>query len=115
MMDILNKNLVKNLAVGVEKSKSRMFQTKKQLESVKNIKKKFYLEDILTYPKLQVVYFGPMGCRIGFYLLLNGDYSSNNIVDLLIDMFKFISNYYGKIPEAIVEIILIWIYQWLNI
>lgn len=48
----------------------------------------------------KIVYFGPMGCRTGFYLLLNGDYSSKDIIDLLVDMFKFISNFEGDIPGA---------------
>ena len=48
----------------------------------------------------KIIYFGPMGCRTGFYLLLNGDYTSKDIVTLLIDMFKFISNYEGDIPGA---------------
>jgi S-ribosylhomocysteine lyase len=48
----------------------------------------------------KVIYFGPMGCRTGFYLLLNGDYESKDVVDLLADMFKFIANYEGNIPGA---------------
>jgi LuxS protein involved in autoinducer AI2 synthesis len=48
----------------------------------------------------KTVYFGPMGCRTGFYLLLNGDFSSKDIIDLLVDMFKFISNFEGDIPGA---------------
>ena len=48
----------------------------------------------------KIVYFGPMGCRTGFYLLLNGDYNSKDIVDLLVNMFGFISNYEGEIPGS---------------
>lgn len=48
----------------------------------------------------KTIYFGPMGCRTGFYLLLNGDYISENIVELLIEMFEFIANYEGDIPGA---------------
>jgi S-ribosylhomocysteine lyase len=48
----------------------------------------------------KVIYFGPMGCRTGFYLLLNGDYESKDIVGLLVDMFKFVANYEGDIPGA---------------
>ena len=38
----------------------------------------------------KIIYFGPMGCRTGFYLLLNGDYVSKDMVTLLLDMFKFV-------------------------
>ena len=48
----------------------------------------------------KTVYFGPMGCRTGFYLLLNGDFNSKDIVDLLVEMFDFISKYEGEIPGA---------------
>ncbi len=48
----------------------------------------------------RIVYFGPMGCRTGFYLLLNGDYSSEDIIDLLTEMCKWIVNYEGDIPGA---------------
>lgn len=48
----------------------------------------------------KIVYFGPMGCRTGFYLLLNGDYKSKDIVELLVGMFKFISEFEGEIPGA---------------
>lgn len=48
----------------------------------------------------KTVYFGPMGCRTGFYLLLSGDYSSRDILPLLTDMFEFIANYHDEIPGA---------------
>lgn len=48
----------------------------------------------------KTVYFGPMGCRTGFYLILQGDYKSKDIVDLLVEMYKFISNFEGDIPGA---------------
>ena len=38
----------------------------------------------------KVIYFGPMGCRTGFYLLLAGDYASKDIVALVTEMFEFI-------------------------
>ena len=53
--------------------------------------------------KSKVIYFGPMGCRTGFYLLLAGDYESKNIVQLMKDMFAFIKDFEGKIPGASAE------------
>lgn len=50
--------------------------------------------------KQKVIYFGPMGCRTGFYLLLSGDYESREIIPLMIDMYEFIRNYQGDIPGA---------------
>jgi S-ribosylhomocysteine lyase len=48
----------------------------------------------------KVIYFGPMGCRTGFYLILAGDYESRDIVPLLIETFEFIRDYKGEIPGA---------------
>ena len=46
------------------------------------------------------IYFGPMGCRTGFYLVLAGDLESRDVVDLLIRMFEFIRDFEGEIPGA---------------
>ena len=43
----------------------------------------------------QTIYFGPMGCRTGFYLILKGDLKSSDIVDLVKETFEFIANYEG--------------------
>ncbi len=48
----------------------------------------------------QILYFGPMGCRTGFYLLLAGNYESRDIVELITGMFEFIRDYEGEIPGA---------------
>ena len=50
--------------------------------------------------KEKVIYFGPMGCRTGFYLLLAGDYESPEIVPLVRGMYEFIRDYEGEIPGA---------------
>ena len=48
----------------------------------------------------KVLYFGPMGCRTGFYLLLSGDYKSEEMVPLVKEMFVFIRDFTGQIPGA---------------
>ena len=50
--------------------------------------------------KERTVYFGPMGCRTGFYLLLAGDLTSKEIVPLMQEMFEFIRDYRGEVPGA---------------
>ena len=44
--------------------------------------------------------FGPMGCLTGFYRLLAGDYSSRDIVPLMIEMYEFIRDYKDEVPGA---------------
>lgn len=51
----------------------------------------------------KTVYFGPMGCRTGFYLLLGGDYQSKDIVPLMIELFEFVRDFEGDIPGATAE------------
>lgn len=48
----------------------------------------------------KTIYFGPMGCRTGFYLLLNGDYTSADIVPLIVSLFEFIRDFHEKVPGA---------------
>ena len=48
----------------------------------------------------QVIYFGPMGCRTGCYLLLAGDYESKDIVPLMKELFTFIRDYKDEVPGA---------------
>jgi S-ribosylhomocysteine lyase len=46
----------------------------------------------------EIIYFGPMGCRTGFYVLLSKDYESKDIVPLMIELYTFIMNFEGDIP-----------------
>lgn len=48
----------------------------------------------------KTIYFGPMGCRTGFYLLLSGDLTSKEIVPLMIEMFEFIRDFKDEVPGA---------------
>ena len=48
--------------------------------------------------KDKVIYFGPMGCRTGFYLILAGDLASKDIVELVEEMIDFIIGFEGEIP-----------------
>ena len=48
----------------------------------------------------KMIYWGPMGCRTGNYLLLNGDYESKDIVPLMVETFEFIRYFQGEVPGA---------------
>lgn len=50
--------------------------------------------------KEKTVYFGPMGCRTGFYLILAGSYESRDIVPLMKEMYEFIRDYRDEVPGA---------------
>ena len=50
--------------------------------------------------KDRVLYFGPMGCRTGFYLLLAGDLTAPEVLPLVTDCFRFVRDYRGEVPGA---------------
>ena len=56
-----------------------------------------FLRNHPVYGK-KTIYFGPMGCRTGFYLLLAGDLSSQDIVPLITQMYEFIRDYRDEVP-----------------
>lgn len=50
--------------------------------------------------KDEIIYFGPMGCRTGFYLVMFGDLKPTDVVELVTAMCEFIVAYEGDIPGA---------------
>ena len=71
--------------------------TNAQMHSVEHIIATFLRN---SPEKDAVIYFGPMGCRTGFYLLLIGDYESCDILPLMKEMFAFIASYDQEVPGA---------------
>ena len=51
-------------------------------------------------PNEKIVYFGPMGCRTGFYLILAGDYTSKEALPIITKTFEFIRDFRGEVPGA---------------
>ena len=58
-----------------------------------------YLRNHKEFGK-KIIYFGPMGCRTGFYLLLAGDYESRDILPLMVEMWEFIRDFKDEVPGA---------------
>ena len=58
-----------------------------------------FLRNHKTYGN-KIVYFGPMGCRTGFYLVIAGSYSSAEIIPLITEMFTFMADFEGEVPGA---------------
>ena len=50
--------------------------------------------------KDRTIYFGPMGCRTGFYLLLAGALTSLDILPLMVDLYRFVRDFEGEVPGA---------------
>ena len=58
-----------------------------------------FLRNHETYAE-KTVYFGPMGCRTGFYLILAGDYESADVVELIKELFAFMRDFHEEVPGA---------------
>ena len=58
-----------------------------------------YLRNHKEFGK-KIIYFGPMGCRTGFYLLLAGDFESKDIVPLMVEIWEFIRDFKDEVPGA---------------
>ena len=69
-----------------------------EMHAIEHLAATFLRNHKMFGPK--IIYFGPMGCRTGFYLLLAGDYESEHIIDLLKELFAFIAEYNDEIPGA---------------
>ncbi|WP_173472802.1 S-ribosylhomocysteine lyase [Eubacterium ruminantium] len=46
----------------------------------------------------KTIYFGPMGCRTGFYVIFAGDLESKDIVGIMTEMFEFVRDFEGEVP-----------------
>ena len=69
-----------------------------ELHTIEHLAATFLRNHPVFGPKM--IYWGPMGCRTGNYLLLNGDYESRDIVPLIIETFEFIRDFEGEVPGA---------------
>lgn len=58
-----------------------------------------YLRNNVSW-KDRIVYWGPMGCCTGNYLLISGDYTSADILPLMKETFAFIADFEGDVPGA---------------
>ena len=69
-----------------------------EVHTIEHLAATFLRNHVEYGPK--TLYFGPMGCRTGFYLLLIGDYESRDILPLMKEMFAFIASYDQEVPGA---------------
>ena len=84
--------------------------TQPNLEPVMNTAEMHTIEHLgATYlrnhPKFgpKIIYFGPMGCRTGFYLLLSGESSNKSLRELIHSMFRYVADFIDEIPGAKAE------------
>lgn len=69
-----------------------------EIHTIEHLAATFLRNHPIAGPK--TIYFGPMGCRTGFYLLLSGSLTSREIVPLMTELFTFIAEFKGDVPGA---------------
>ena len=69
-----------------------------EMHTIEHLGATFLRNDAIWRDK--VIYFGPMGCRTGCYLLLAGDYESRDVVELVKNCFCFVRDFRGEVPGA---------------
>ncbi len=96
--DDVNGNVLTTFDVRMTRPNNEPVMNTAEIHTVEHIGAT-YLRNNEEYSS-KVIYWGPMGCRTGFYLILAGDYSSKDIVTLITDMYTYISTFEGDVPGA---------------
>ncbi len=96
--DIVGKNTVSTFDIRMKEPNNEPVINAAELHAIEHLGATF-LRNHKQYDTL-TVYFGPMGCRTGLYVIFKGDLKSEDVVDIIKEMFEFIINYEGEIPGA---------------
>ena len=97
-IDKVNDNYVTTFDIRITKPNTEPVMDNPGIHAIEHLGATF----LRNHPKYknETIYFGPMGCRTGFYVIFKGDLFSNDIVDVIKEMYIFISNFEGDIPGA---------------
>lgn len=96
--DDVNGNIITTFDLRMTKPNDEPVMNTAEIHTIEHIGATFLRNDKEYASK--TIYFGPMGCRTGFYLILAGDYKSKDIVSLVTKMYEFIRDFEGDIPGA---------------
>ena len=97
-IDYVNQNPVTTFDIRMTSPNDEPVMNTAEVHTIEHLGATFLRNDE-TYAD-KVLYFGPMGCRTGFYLLLAGDYESRDIIPLIQALFDFIADFEGEVPGA---------------
>lgn len=96
--DDVNGNVITTFDLRMTKPNDEPVMNTAEIHTIEHIGATF-LRNHKEYAS-KTIYFGPMGCRTGFYLILAGDYTSKDIVSLVTEMYEFIRDFTRDIPGA---------------
>lgn len=96
--DNVNGNIITTFDIRVTRPNYEPVMNTAEIHTIEHLAATF-LRNHKDYGE-KIVYFGPMGCRTGFYLILAGDYQSKDIVELMIELFTFMAQFDDEVPGA---------------
>ena len=96
--DPVGENIVTTFDLRMTRPNAEPVMNTAEMHTIENLAATYLRNDPAW--KANVLYFGPMGCRTGFYLLMNGDYTSTDLLSLVLDCFRFVRDFEGEVPGA---------------
>ncbi|WP_326909715.1 S-ribosylhomocysteine lyase [Sedimentibacter sp. MB31-C6] len=96
--DVVGENIITTFDLRMKEPNKEPVINTAELHAMEHLGATF-LRNHSIYDEL-TVYFGPMGCRTGFYVIFKGNLDSKDVVDIIKEMFEFIKNYEGDLPGA---------------
>jgi len=96
--DVCNEEVITTFDLRMKVPNKEPVMNTAEIHAIEHIGATF-LRNHLTWAD-KTIYFGPMGCRTGFYVIFKGDLSSKDIIEIITEMFKFIADFEGDIPGA---------------
>lgn len=96
--DNINENIVTTFDIRMTRPNYEPVMNTAEIHTIEHLAATF-LRNHEVYGE-KIIYFGPMGCRTGFYLILAGDYESKDIIELLKELYLFMSTFDDEIPGA---------------
>lgn len=96
--DDVNGNIITTFDLRVTRPNFEPVMNTAEIHTIEHLAATF-LRNHETY-KEKIIYFGPMGCRTGFYLIMSGDYESKDIIPLMKELFEFMSVFDDDVPGA---------------
>lgn len=96
--DVFNDDVITTFDLRMKEPNNEPVMNTAEIHTIEHLGATF-LRNHNIYDKL-TIYFGPMGCRTGFYVVFKGEHSSNDVANIIKEMFEFIKDFEGEVPGA---------------
>lgn len=94
--DNVNENIITTFDIRMKRPNLEPVMNNAEMHTIEHLAATFLRNN--EEWKSKVIYFGPMGCRTGFYFICSGEYTPKEILELVKSMFLYIMNFEGLVP-----------------